>query len=448
MKILIPMALAAGTLALVPAPALASHGPGGPDFERGEMQLYACEGGFKITVTRLQVLGESAVQVGFPTGRDDNLAALQLLPATQTGSGVRYASDITSFHEKGDTAIFRTEASAKSEAIPSSTCTLERTGPPAPASEGKSDPVTQTASNGSYWAKVKPGYGADPSAPPTYFEIENVCITTDGKRFFAIHPPVGDEPAFAITEDGPLAINIGEVDASAGGRHYKISNPDNDGEFLTMNFIAPGMREADQPSATAGLSSITGDDRQIDCTDNDQIVYMAMLDDGGVTISLEAGELVLRFIGNPPDAGEEFRGGLFSRSDAGATFDFFVDEDRVSFTASETGQMPNGSAAVFHPMMRQVYSDPVVYFLANPDMLAERLPSLAPGVSPMIDRLSLCNHFAGEASEDAERNQQIMQRWEELACDGISAEYKSALAAAASGSPLKVYLQKNSPAWE
>ncbi len=448
MKTLIPMALAAGSLALVPAPALASDGPGGPDFERGEMQLYACEGGFKITVTRLQVLGQSAVQVGFPTGRNDNLAALQLLPATQTGSGVRYASDITSFHEKGDTAIFRTEASAKSEAIPPATCTLERTGPPAPASAGKLDAVTQTASNGSYWAKVKPGYGADPSAPPTYFEIENVCLTIDGKRFLGIHPPVGDEPAFAITEDGPLAINIGDVDASAGGRHYKITNPENADEFLTMNFIAPGMREADQPSATAGLSSITSDDRQIDCADNDQIVYMAMIDSGGVTISFEAGELVLRFLGNSPDAGEEFRGGLFSRSAAGATFDFFVDEDRASFTASETGQMPSGSVGVDTPMERQPPSDPVVYFLANPDMLAERLPILAAGVSPMIDRLSQCNHFAGEASEDAERNQQIMQAWEELACDAVSAEYKSALAAAVNGSPLKFYLQKNSPAWE
>ncbi|MEM8724502.1 MAG: hypothetical protein AAGE86_03175 [Pseudomonadota bacterium] len=119
---------AAAALALMVSPALASHGPGEPEFTLEPMQIYACDSGFRITVTRLQVRGQYAILVGFPTGRDDNLSAIQLLPATQTGSGVRFASDITSFHEKGDAALFRTAESAKSEAIPTTQCKLESQG--------------------------------------------------------------------------------------------------------------------------------------------------------------------------------------------------------------------------------------------------------------------------------------------------------------------------------
>ncbi|MEL6877774.1 MAG: hypothetical protein AAGL68_06715 [Pseudomonadota bacterium] len=317
---------------------------------------------------------------------------------------------------------------------------------PASASEENAAPHTQTANNGSYWGLYNSGAVAA-GRETVYREIENLCLTTDGRRYFGIHPAVGDQPAFAVTEGGALPVTIGPVDASAGKRHYKISNPENPEEFLMMNFIAPGMREQELPSATAGLLSITsGEEYQIDCVDNDRIVMMAAFEKSALIVTLEDGDMILREADTSSASRMEVRGGLFSSDANGSIFHFFDDDRRVSIDLSAAGLIRE-EAIVLESLTSRDSAVPEVYFLANPQMLAERAPTISPETGSMINRLSTCNHFAGEASEDAERNAQIKVRWEELQCDAVPAQYASALAAAEDGSPLKTYLAVNSPNW-
>lgn len=316
---------------------------------------------------------------------------------------------------------------------------------PALANEdaGSFAPLTQSTEKGTYWALD----GGPDDASPSYTRIENLCLTTDGRRFFGIHPAAGNEPTFAITEGGPLPITLNPVDASAGKRHYKISNPEREDEYLTMNFIAPGTREAGLPSATAGLTSITtGEEYQVDCVENDQIVMIAATEDGAMIVTLEDDGLVL----SSPEKAEgntlDMRGGLYSYDAAGGVFHFFQNEGRISIGLSAFGQTDE-EAILFESALAKENQQPIVYFLANPSLLAERVPTMAAETGSMIDRLSTCNHFAGETSEDTERNAQIMVQWKALECDAVPAQYNSALAAAADGSPLKTYLQANSPNW-
>ncbi len=305
-------------------------------------------------------------------------------------------------------------------------------------------PRTQTASNGSYWVMEE---GAD-GASSRYNAVENLCITTNGRRFFGVKMTGDGEPTVAETEDGPIPIVIGAVDGSAGKRHYKISNPRNAEEFLTMNFIAPGMREADQPSATAGLSSISsGEDYNIECVESDQLVMIAVAGEGAVAVSLIDGELVLQVINRDTQNARRIGSGLFFQDEKGSVFHFFDDDRRVRIELSSQGSPDSGNILLESPINLE-NSVVRAYFLANPAMIADRAPGVSGEASSLLNRLSSCNHFAGEASEDAERNAQIMKKWEELQCDAVPALRRDVLADAEAGSPIHTYLTKTTPNWE
>lgn len=427
-------------LVLSPSPALASHGPGEVGYIPGPTELFECENGMTLSVTRAEVQGQPTVNVAFPSGRATEQTAKQLLPLTQTGSGVRYASDIISFHEKNDKAMFSAAESAFSEAIPATSCTN--------MSITTNVTLTQPARDGSYWVLAAKN---DPALMPrpSYRQVETVCFAEGQPRFLSIAPMVSNRRAMAVMEDMALEVTVGEVDAGAGQRRYTVTADDDDGgsEVLTLNFIAPGMREAELPSATSGISSVTSTGRRVGCIDSDDLVYAAVDEDGGATVTLEDGDLVYRsYAGGTARPDREIRGGLFSRDEAKSTFHFFDENGRVRINASNRGAMEYEAWLVESNISRRGYT-PKAYFLANPQILIERASLLNTGAASMVDALAICSHLAGEALDDAERNAQLTETWKAQACDTVEASYADTLKNAADGSPMKVWLEANPPSW-
>jgi len=426
-------------LVLSPSPALASDGPGEIEYIPGPTDLFECDNGMTISVTRAEVQGQPTVNVAFPSGRATEQTAKQLLPLTQTGSGVRYASDIISFHEKNNKATFAAAESAFSEAVPMTSCTN--------VSLASNVTLTQPARDGSYWVLAAKN---DPTLMPrpSYRQVETICFAEGKPRFLSIAPMVSERRALAVMEDSVLEVVVGEVDAGAGQRRYAVTaDGEEDGEVLTLNFIAPGMREAELPSATSGLSSVTSTGRRIECVDDDRLVYAAVDEDGGTTITLEDGDLVYRSYGGDtarPD--REIRGGLFSRDEARSTFHFFDEAGRVRIHASNRGAMEYEAWLVESDISRLGYT-PKAYFLANPQILIERASLLNTFAASLVDALAICSHLAGETSEDAERNAQLAETWEAKACDTVGASYADTLKNTADGSPMKAWLEANAPSW-
>lgn len=316
-----------------------------------------------------------------------------------------------------------------------------------PALASEAQPVTQTTDKGSYWVLNEALINDEGSIPASYTRVENLCITTDGRRFFGIQPASGDKPAIARTEGGSLQITLSPVDASAGKRHFRVGNPEREDEYLTLNFIAPGMREQDLPSATAGLSSVTaGEEYQIDCIENDSIVMMATDGSNAMIVTSEDGELVLRGAPESAEPEIEYRSGFLAQDDQFNALHFINAGGRVTFDLSRDGMADGYGITVEEngfPQFKRVDA----YFIADKGVLAQYTTEASRETGGLISRLSICNHFAGEASEDAERNAQIAQKWSELGCDSVPARYESALAAAPEGSGLKSYLEANSPSW-
>ncbi|MEP3050770.1 MAG: hypothetical protein ABJP48_13490 [Erythrobacter sp.] len=304
-------------------------------------------------------------------------------------------------------------------------------------------PLTQTAQNGSYWAADLDQSETD----PRYFEMENLCITENGKRFFGVQAGTGTEGATVLSDEGNFPISISAVDASASKRHFTLSTPVFPNELLTLNFIAPGARETHNAmSATAGLSSISNDAMQVDCTDHDNLVAVVASPQGGISITLEEGELVLRSPFRSGDENLDLRGGMVSHDADGTRFLFLKEDMRVQITL-DAGGAANYGSILFESPIKHRLGAPSAYFLANPETILERAPATDASTIGLIDRLAQCNHFAGEASEDAERNAQIGERWEELACDAVPAQRSALLTANDAGDPLHAYLTANDIVW-
>ena len=348
-----------------------------------------------------------------------------------------YSNEFRHKNDKGDKMMRASVLTASALAIVA-----------APAlAAGEAEPVTQTTDKGSYWVLNEALANDEGSIPASYTRVENLCITTDGRRFFGIQPASGEKPAMARTEGGPLQILVSPVDASAGKRHYRVRNPDNAEQYLILNFIAPGMREQDMPSATAGLSSVSaGEEYQIDCVDNDNIVLMMPDPAGPIIVTAEQGELVLRTAAEIEQGERELRGGVLAQDDQFSAIHFFDGKDRITFDLSRDGSA-DGHGITTESEFTSGLELPKAYFIADPEVMTQYATQYSTEVGGLVSRLSICNHFAGEASEDAERNAQIAVKWDEFGCDAVPAKYANALAAAPDDSGLKAYLKANSPNW-
>lgn len=76
---------------------------------------YVCGGAFPLQVTWMSVNTNQLISVSHPSGRTPQRTRTLLLPLSQSGSGERYATDLASFHIKGDQAVFTSAETALSD---------------------------------------------------------------------------------------------------------------------------------------------------------------------------------------------------------------------------------------------------------------------------------------------------------------------------------------------
>ncbi|MFN2099995.1 hypothetical protein [Altererythrobacter sp. MF3-039] len=421
-------------LSTLPAPAMAEEDqPEAPT-------IYGCANGMILGVSYLTVRGHGVIEIEFPTGRDLGIKTKRLLPETQTGSGVRYASDITEFHVKGDTARFSTAVSAKSEAIPSVECTRV-------LSEEERGPVTQEARAGRYF--IDSGHAL------AYAQAEAICFGPDASGYFGINRASGIDRVITYNGRGAKQARVGPVDAGASQRRYTLTSLKNPQEQVTLQFIAQGSREMDQPSATAGFSSISQKGDKVDCVDNDRIVYVGISPPLGLAITAGDDGLALRSFGDDKDpAWQDMRQGYVSIDEDETVFHFFERDTYIRVETNHDGmpgldendmQVPR-RWSLDSPIAQRV-DVPVAYFLADRSVLKGRAPSLSATTSRLLKSLSICNHLAGEVSDDRERNAQLSQSIEKAKCDAVPRLYSEALEGVAEGSTLHEYLKGNAPNW-
>ncbi|VAV99069.1 hypothetical protein MNBD_ALPHA04-514, partial [hydrothermal vent metagenome] len=67
---------------------------------------YVCDGTFRLQVSWMSIDANELISVTLPSSRSPQKNRTLLLPLSQSGSGMRYASDLASFHIKGDQAAF------------------------------------------------------------------------------------------------------------------------------------------------------------------------------------------------------------------------------------------------------------------------------------------------------------------------------------------------------
>ncbi|MDG2004101.1 MAG: MliC family protein [Novosphingobium sp.] len=431
--------LASTLLSLAAQPAMAAIMPADGPYGSGESRRYQCDNDMAIVVTRHRVNGHAMVEVAFPSGRTGRELVSRMLPATQTGSGVRYASDITVFHEKGEKATFETAGSAASEAIGSTACTQS------PASSAP--PLTQGAHAGQYFT-LMPGSASSWQQQPTYLAAETVCFVKDGSGFMALTATGRDREAVLASRGSMNTYRVGEVDAGLGQRRYSLHDLDTNQEMMTLQFIAPGMREADQPSATAGLTSVTSEDARAECIEDDRIVYAGHNGSRLAVVTLEdTGGLTLRaYDGSSATPAREIAGGYHARNPFGGALLFFDGQGMVRIETGNSGNLPFESW-LFELHGSPISTTPKAFFVADTKFVADAPGSLHAGWPEFLGRLTLCNHLAGETSGNAERDAQVMKSWEASGCDTVEQDYARSLAEAGSGSALHRYLKVNSPSW-
>lgn len=98
-----------------------------PVFRTGNTAtVYQCEHGLRLEVTSMAIDDNYLISVQLPSSRAPKKSRVLLLPLSQSGSGVRYASDLSSFHLKGEQATFHSVESAISDRIERTSCRPER----------------------------------------------------------------------------------------------------------------------------------------------------------------------------------------------------------------------------------------------------------------------------------------------------------------------------------
>ncbi|MEO9467542.1 MliC family protein [Parasphingorhabdus sp.] len=87
--------------------------------------VYVCENDMRLEVTFMAIADNSLISVKIPSSRAPEKSRLLLLPLSQSGSGVRYATDLASFHLKGKEATFTSVESAMSDLVKRTGCKQE-----------------------------------------------------------------------------------------------------------------------------------------------------------------------------------------------------------------------------------------------------------------------------------------------------------------------------------
>lgn len=398
---------------------------------------YQCANGMDLEVSYLSVQGHGAALIAYPDSRTPGTMATKLLAETQTGSGVRYASDISVLHVKNDTARFETAESAVSEAVPSTQCTA----PEATAAPDPAGPVTHEALAGRYFLQSPEG--------PGYFPVEAICFASDGAKFFGLSRASEEGAAVTYTEARIRYAKVSPVDAGAGMRRYTLSATDDTASQIQLSFIAPGMREAHLPSATAGFSSISEGRYRAECVDSDRVVYVGTNSKHGVAVTLEDDGLALRAFGEGQDPSwPAMRKGYLALGDDHAAFHFVDGEgNHVSVKANNFGGLIEDAWRLDTPIARRS-SVPTAYFLADRAAYLKGSARITLATSKLLDRLSLCNHLAGETSGVSERDKQVASHSSKAGCEAVAAEYEKAVARYADAGSLADYLKRQSPVWK
>ncbi|WP_162789556.1 lysozyme inhibitor [Altererythrobacter sp. ZODW24] len=427
------------TLSIISAALLATAQPSGtaaPYVNPGPVSdrtvSYACANGMEIDTTFLQVAGLEAVIVTFPNGRTEKGAVRRLLPATQTGSGVRYASDITLFHMKGRNATFDTAVSAQSEAIARTTCTE--------LGSRDREPLTQAAPAGRYLT-ISPLRDFSSGSPPAYRRVENFCIAKDGSGAVALMPAGHGRLAQLITMRGGVRethmAELGAVDPGAGQRHYALMAPDTGDTIGSLHFIAPGMVAPEAVNAAASLSSVTLGSERTECLAMDNAVYAALTRSGLAVVALEEGSLSLRF-NDTYGAEQTMGGGYYSGTNTAGYFYFFDGAKHVRISAQASGSEVAND--ILHHDELSNHLSPLAFFQADSVILSSAAPLLDADTGDFLQTLMICKHLAGESSGVKERDRQVKESWAMAGCDTLPGRYETVLQEAGSEGSLPQFL--------
>lgn len=84
---------------------------------------YVCDGAFRFQVSWMYIDASPLISIMLPSNRSPQKSRTLLLPLSQSGSGMRYASDLASFHIKGEQATFTSVESVLSDEVRFLNCT-------------------------------------------------------------------------------------------------------------------------------------------------------------------------------------------------------------------------------------------------------------------------------------------------------------------------------------
>lgn len=90
---------------------------------------YLCDGAFRVELSWMSIDANQLISITHPSRRSPEKSRTLLLPLSQSGSGVRYATDLASFHIKGDQAAFASIETALSDEVHALNCRTVHRGP-------------------------------------------------------------------------------------------------------------------------------------------------------------------------------------------------------------------------------------------------------------------------------------------------------------------------------
>ncbi len=422
---------------LIPKPVLAQD-PAfeGPIFDDA---AYVCANGMEIDTRSIMIDGLGAVAVSFPDGRSPTGIARQLLPRTQSGSGMRYASDIASLHLDGRDVFFEASASFLSEKVERTRC--ERLGPFGSAI------LTQGARNGAYHYLAP----LQPEGAPYYAinrRAENICFAKDGSAAFVLAPLSDGRRAqlVQISDSGRSVqtVTVGPVDAGAGQRRYTLADPQSGYEIGALHFSAQGTADPGDTNAAALFSGLTLHRERTDCLEMEHDLYTALTPDGIVQVSLKDDQLKARFALNSGEV-VSFSGGYQREEGREAEYWFFDGERRL--TVSIRAGAASISGVTMEDWIRRELT-PLAFFSVGPHALSERgLAEIDRRTAELINDLIICNHFAGEFSGNSDRDAQIAAASGRIGCAQVPERHAEALRSNPKLGSLRDFLITNAPSW-
>jgi len=396
--------------------------------------VFTCTDGTVFDARFVEVDHLQAVLVQFPDGRIQNGAARMLLPLSQSGSGVRYASDIAQLHMKGKEASFAVQDSAFSARIERTRCVARFDG---------AEPLTQSGS-GDYRV-----LGKDRAMDDTYprdrpaRRADAICFARDGQSAIALRPTGAAEREAELIQLTASSrkvrtVRVGEVDPGAGQRRYDLFEKGSEMPVGTMHFIAPGMSLDGTVNADAHLSSVTIGDARTECLDLQDALYAGFTDWGLVTVIRDETGPKLALPDNV--RGDEFDAGAprFAVGKTGGGIVLYVFEEGRFAAISDRG---SGHELVLYDYRRSG-DVPTAFFIAPDEELVRGLPRLDERSVRFLELLPLCTHLAGEWAGMPERDEQVSDSWQEGGCEALEPLFESLSRDVASDSVMGRFLQR------